>query len=58
MEIEEIEAFINNIISDYDPMKETRETFFKKYLEYRYDGTSASRRIYEDIKEIVGSKQC
>lgn len=57
-DIEEIEAFINNIISDYDPMKETRETFFKKYLEYRYDGTSASRRIYEDIKEIVGSKQC
>lgn len=48
MKKEQIEAFIKQVINGEDPMKETRESFFKKYLMIP-NGKTASDNIIDVI---------
>lgn len=55
-DISAIEEFIEKIlVNDNDYMKNERDNFFKKYLDYMSDGNavSASKAIYQYIKSAV-----
>lgn len=51
-----IEEFIQNVIAKKDVMKEIRQEFFTKNLEYMTDGKTANQLIYEDILNFSGKQ--